>query len=222
MWFFPLAAAALSCGFALVLLRDLIARPRPHVAAWMGALAMFSLASAAAAVGLAFGWSSPAFRIYYLFGAIVNVPVLALGTVYLFLPRRPAHVIAVGVGLACLAAAGVVGSAELSAAGLATDGIPSAREVVGGGVRTWSRYASFSGFFVVVAGALWSAWRLARTPEPSAKRLAYGNILIATGTFIVAVASGFARYGRGAVLAVGLAAGVAVMFSGFLQARGRP
>ena len=42
------------------------------------------------------GWSGPTFRVFYLFGAILNVPWLALGTVYLLAGRRLADGVAVG------------------------------------------------------------------------------------------------------------------------------
>ncbi len=168
------------------------------------------------------GWTPTSFRIYYLFGAILNVPVLALGTIYLLAPRKVAHACAVLVAVTSLVAVVAVLSADLQVAGLQVDGIPSSREVAPENIRTLSRYYSFGGFLVVVGGALWSAWRLARNREAPLRRLALANLLIAGGTFVVAVGSGFARYGRGAPFAVGLLVGVSLMFFGFLMARPRP
>ncbi len=48
---------------------------------------MFALASAALWLAEAKGWSSATFRTFYLFGAILDVPWLALGTVYLLTGR---------------------------------------------------------------------------------------------------------------------------------------
>ena len=61
----------------------------PHQAAWTFALALFALASAALATGASTGWDEGTFRAFYLLGAVLNVPWLALGTVYLLLGRRP-------------------------------------------------------------------------------------------------------------------------------------
>jgi hypothetical protein len=180
---------------------------------------MFALASGAAGVGMLAGWPESAFRTYYLFGAILNVPVLALGTVHLLVPERHARVASAVVVLLSVSAVIAVLGARLDVAGLQTDGIPSGSEVMPPGPRVLSRYYSFAGFFVVVGGALWSAWRLAGSRRRIERRLAGANTLIATGTFIVAVASGFARYGRGLVFAVGLFVGVCVMFIGFLMTR---
>jgi hypothetical protein len=182
---------------------------------------MFAIASGAAATGMLAGWSAPSFRTYYLFGAILNVPVLALGTMHLLAPEREARLATSVVILLSISAVIAVLGAELDTAALRTTGIPSGSEVMPPGPRVVSRYYSFAGFFVVVGGALWSAWRLARSRQASLKRLAGANALIATGTFIVAVASGFARYGRGVIFAVGLFFGVSVMFLGFLMTRAK-
>ncbi|MQB00718.1 MAG: hypothetical protein GEU78_10550 [Actinobacteria bacterium] len=221
MWIFPLAAAGVSAVFASILFRGWRTRPRAHLLAWSVALAMFAVASGAAAIGMLAGWSGPIFRTYYLFGAILNVPVLALGTLYLLAPARHARVATSVVILLSLSAAIAVLGAPLDVAALRTTGIPSGGEVMPPGPRAVSRYYSFAGFFVVVGGALWSAGRLARSRQGHLKRLAVANGLIATGTFIVAVASGFARYGRGLIFAVGLFLGVSVMFLGFLMTRPR-
>lgn len=223
MWAFPLSAAAVSGLFAAIMLRRFFDRQRPHELAWGVALLMFAAASFAAAMGILGGWSGFKFRTYYLFGAIVNVPFLGLGTLYLLVPRKVAHAAAAVVIVASIYAAGAVFTAQLNAAGLnVTGSIPAGSKVMPEAVRTLSRYFSFAGFFVVVGGALASAWRLSRSPGVAARRLASANILIATGTFVVAVASGFARYGGGSVFAVGLLAGVTLMFVGFMRTLSPP
>src|SRR5918911_5221923 len=60
----------------------------PHEAAWTVALALFALASAALATGTSTGWDRGVFRVFYLLGAVLNVPWLALGTVYLLFGER--------------------------------------------------------------------------------------------------------------------------------------
>ncbi|HEX2241246.1 MAG TPA: hypothetical protein VHJ82_08925 [Actinomycetota bacterium] len=220
-WVLPTGAGVVSGAFAYTLGRLWKASPRPHLLAWALALLLFAIASIAAGASMLANWTSTSFRLYYLFGAIVNVPVLAIGTIYLLGPRKFGHVCAVVVAIASLFAAIVVFRADLDTAGLRVEGIPSSRDVAPELPRTLSRYFSFGGFFVVVGGALWSAWRLARKREERLRRLALANLLIATGTFVVAVGSGFARYGQGALLALGLVVGVSLMFLGFLMTRPR-
>ena len=221
MWVFPLTAAAVSGVFCALLLRSWRARPRPHALAWGVALAMFALASGAAAYGQLQGWSPAAFRTYYLFGAILNVPVLAVGTVYLLGPRALAHALAALTVVAGSWATVVVLGTDISSGALDIGGIPAARDVVSDDVRTISRIYSYAGFAIVAGGAILSAARASRSGEERLKTLAVGNGLIALGSAIVAAAGAFARYGRGSIFAVGLAAGVSVMFLGFLRARPR-
>lgn len=77
------AAAVVAGWFALALLRRYVERGRVNRALvyWAAALGMFCVAAAGLALGEAFGWSSASFRLYYLFGGVLTVPWLALGTV---------------------------------------------------------------------------------------------------------------------------------------------
>ena len=219
MWVFPLGAAVVSAVFAGLVGAAWWRRRRPHLAAWAVALAMFALASAAAAIGVLDRWTPAWFRVYYLLGAIVNVPVLAVGTIYLLAPRALARAAAVIVCLASLGAGIEVWEADVRAAALRTEGIPRGSRAVSSEVRALARVYSFAGFFVVAGGALWSAARLGRTGQEPLRRLAVANGLIAAGTVVVALGSGFAFYGRGLPFAIGLFAGVCLMFVGFLRTR---
>lgn len=221
MWVFPLLAALVSAVFAGSVLRSWAVRKGPHLAAWGAALVMFALASAAAAAGMMLEWTSGLFRAFYLFGAIVNVPVLALGTLYLLASRKVAHICALAVVVLGVGATIDVLQAPLDVSGLQTDGIPAGSEVMPEELRMLSRIYSFAGFFVVVGGAVLSAIRLRRQGGPHLGRLAGANLLIALGTTVVAVASGFARYEQGLPFSIGLLAGVTLMFLGFIRTRSR-
>src|SRR5256886_5554587 len=204
MWIFPLGAALVSATFAFLLGRQWIVRRRPHTLAWTVALAMFMVATLAAAQGVRLGWTPGLFRAYYLFGAMINVPFLAVGTVELLSKRRwMGHVFAALVLVAAAYGAAAMASAHLDAAVLdGVRGIPEARFVITGTAltRTLSRYYSYTSFTIVVLGALWSALRLSRQRSaPNAAhlpRLASGNLLIAAGTFFAAPASIAVRLGR--------------------------
>jgi hypothetical protein len=217
---FPLVAALVSAAFSIALIRQFIERRKPHQLAWGVAMASFAAASLSASVGMMAGWTPLYFRSYYLFGAVLNVPILALGTLYLYLPRKLGHAAAAAVLAASVVGAFAVFTADLhgSVAGL-KGAIPAGSEVMAPAVRAMSRYYSYGGFLIVVAGAVWSALRLYKRPGIGFRRLAQGNALIALGTVVVALGSAFARQGRGSVFAIGLATGVSVMFMGFLRTR---
>lgn len=106
--FAALVASAVSGTFCVRLFRrwDRGGRRNAALLAWTIALGMFSVASVALLVGVVVGWSSPLFRTFYLFGAVLNVPWLALGSVLVH-ARDPWTTRAVGV------VAGLVGAAFL-------------------------------------------------------------------------------------------------------------
>ena len=203
-------AALVGLAFAMSTYERWLARRRRHELAWTAALAMFALAAAGLAMGEGVGWTGPVFRFYFLFGAIVNVPFLALGTIYLLGDPRRGDRWAVAVCLFAAFAAGVLAVAPFTAA-LPTDTVPRGSEVFGPFPRILAAVASSLGALVVFGGALWSAWRLRRG------RVMAGNLLIALGTLILAN-SGLLNSVLDEItgFVVTLLAGIVVLFAGFL------
>src|SRR2546427_6860935 len=81
-------ATLVALAFAMSTFERWLARHRRHELAWSVSFLMFALASAALAAGAAGGWNGPVFRLFFFFGAIANVPFLALGTIYLLAGPR--------------------------------------------------------------------------------------------------------------------------------------
>lgn len=75
--------ALLSFAAALVSLRLAGPLVRARRYAWAAGLASFAAACAAMAWGAAHGWDAPAFRVYYLAGALLSAPLLGLGSLSL-------------------------------------------------------------------------------------------------------------------------------------------
>ncbi len=208
------AATLLALAFALSTLERWIDRRKPHEGAWTVALFLFTAASAALLGGEAFGWNGLWFRLFYLSGAIVNVPYLALGTVYLLASPTVGRRTAAGVHAFAAFSAGVICVAPLTGA-IAPDSLPQGSDVFGPLPRILAAVGSGVAATVIIAGAVWSAVRLAR--RRSTRRLAGANVLIAAGTLIL---------GAGGVLnsvldqmngfAVSLVVGISVLFAGFL------
>ena len=210
------AATLVALAFAMCTFERWLERRRPHELVWTVALSTFALASAALWAGASLGWSSFAFRLFYLFGAIVNVPFLALGTVYLLGGRRVGNATAVGVALFAAFATGVVCVAPFTGT-LPRHELARGSEVFGALPRVLAATASGLGAVVVVAGAVWSAARV------RARRLVVANVLIAAGTVLTG-ASGLlnAVFDEMTGFAVALVAGISVIFAGFLVATARP
>jgi hypothetical protein len=210
------AASLVAVAFALFTFERWLLKRRRHELAWTVALGMFALAAAALAAGAQAGWSGATFRIFYLFGAIVNVPFLALGTVYLLWDRRHGDAVAVGVALFGAFAAGVVVTAPFRAP------LPMNELVQGSKVfeplpRVLAAVGSAGGAIVIFAGAVWSAWRARSRGAP--RRLVWSNGTIALGTLILG-GSGTLNsvFGAMTAFAVTLLVGIVVIFMGFLLA----
>ena len=86
--YLAIIAAVAATVFTLDLVRDLAKRRRPHVVAYAIGIGMFAAATWALALGLMLGWSGPIYRTFFLFGAVLNIPFLALGSMYLVVGKR--------------------------------------------------------------------------------------------------------------------------------------
>lgn len=206
------ASGVIALAFGLSTFDRWLRRRRPHDLAWTAALAMFVLASGFLAAGAAGGWTGPAFRGFYLFGAIVNVPVLALGTVYLHAGPRWGRPAAVGVALMAAFSAGVVAVAPFTHA-LPRHELAQGSDVFSALPRVLAALGSGLGATVIVVGSVWSAVRTRTT------RVVVANALIAGGT-VISGASGLLNsiFDEMTGFAVALLVGIAVIFAGYLVA----
>ena len=216
---FPLVAATIALVFAALLARQLLRRWRWHEVAWLLALLMFAAASAAMFFGVVRGWRTADFRLYWLFGAVLNVPFLFAGEVYLLSPMRWAgHLFSVLLLAASGFAAWKVWTAAVHAGPLVAS-LPLGKDVFGDGSLPYrlAQYYSLPTYFLLLAGLVWSVFQMRGKRE--LKNRAEGTFGIAIGATIVAIGSGIgAAFHVVPLFSVSLAAGIAVMFWGFLRA----
>jgi hypothetical protein len=216
-------ATAIATAFCEATLRRWTRRRLPHEAAWTVALALFAAASAALAVGTSTGWDRGTFRVFYLFGAVLNVPWLALGTVMLLAGPDAGRRVRGPLLLASGLAAGVLLSAPMHGT-IAGRRLPEGRSVFGVFPRVLAAVGSGAGALVVFGGAGWSAWRYARRgrEDRAGRRMAAGNALIALGTLVLS-AGGLLEgiVGHDEAFAASLATGIAVIYAGFLVTAAR-
>ncbi|MSX94956.1 MAG: hypothetical protein F2739_00250, partial [Actinobacteria bacterium] len=190
------AATLVSLAFALSTGERWLRSRKRHEAAWTISLIMFALGSISLWWGASVGWGEWSFKSFYLFGAILNVPFLALGTIELL--AGPKHgkrwtAIITMLGAFC---AGIVVAAPLTGV-INSEVLPQGKEVFGPGPRIAAALGSGVAALVIIGGAVWSAWRLFRvwragadtrargTGAPSPRRLAIANLIIAAGTLIL-------------------------------------
>ena len=226
------AATLVAVAFGLSTLDRWLRGRRAHELAWTVSLALFALGAGALWWGAARGWSAASFRVFYLAGAVLNVPWLALGTVYLLAGVHTGDRVRTWlIGLSG-AAAGVVLVAPLRAA-VPPDALPKGSEVFGPAPRLFAAVGSGAAAVVIIAGAVWSAARVLRGRSPALKgaasrqvgaprRLALGNVAIAAGTIVLSASGSLAgRLGETRAFAVTLLVGVVLLFAGFLVASSR-
>jgi hypothetical protein len=185
----------------------------PALYVWSLALDMFAAASAVLAWGVAFGWGPGLFRAYYVLGPILNVAWLGLGTMWLLTPRRFAAVLTMLLVAASGWAAYMTATAPLLAGArelLASRHLVSGASVMPLSVRNLSRIFSYVGTAALVGGLAWSI----------AKRrsAATGLMLLLVGAMSIFAVSIFARRGDVLPFSAGLAAGIVLMYAGFLRA----
>lgn len=213
---FAVVGALVAGVFALELARQWRASRRHHALAWSFALFLYAVGMVALAAGFALGWSPASFAVYWVAGALLNVPLLAVGQLHLLDGRRAA----LWWTIAGLAAVWSVGAVLLTpvhtgvlAAADATGGIPPGREAFAGGLAYQVlRPMTMLGSLVVLVGSIYSGVKTRR----------YGILLIALGVAVSATSSRFLVAGLDAMVAVVLAVGVTIMYGGFRAAAKAP
>jgi hypothetical protein len=199
--------ALLAFAAALLTLRlsaDLVRRWRrgrsaAH-AAWAAALASYALAAGALAWGAAAGWSAPAFRVYYLGGALLSAALLGTGSLLLAGRRWVAPVALLYTGLAV----GVALAVPLDGS-FAGSELPEAQDVL----DVWPARV------LAIAGNSLGTLAVVGVALVSFRGRPLGNALILAGVGVAALGSGLAGLGVGA-LAPAVAVAALLLYAGFV------
>jgi hypothetical protein len=209
--YLPAVTAIVAAVFAIVVLRQYSSHHRTYQLMWATGFTMFAIAAFAGFLARSGGTTEAEYRLFYLFGAILNVAWLALGTLYLLAPRRWADISLALVALLSVVAAYAVVAApvDLTAAADSGRGFPN-----GSLARVLAGVGSGVGSIVLIGGALWSAWIFLRRRHNG--RRAIANVIIAAGVLIVAAGGTATFTGASGVLEAANLVGLAVMFGGFL------
>ena len=216
-----MAAAGVATAFSGALIASHLRRPRPHVAVWSVAMGMYALATWALAWGLGAGWSGGVFRVFYLFGAILNVVFLGLGAAFLVAGRRAGAVLLIAFSAFGAGASAVALTAPF-VADLPESGVPAGSELfapLSEGLATprlWAVVGNSLGTALLVGFALVTLLRVFGTN----RRLALGNSLIVAGAVAPALGGTLTGLGDGGSLAMSLLVGAALLWAGYVTAGG--
>jgi len=210
-----LLAALAATVFAVDLWVDYRQRPRPHIAAYATGMTMFAVATWAFFIGLSFGWTGPGYRTFYLFGAILNIPYLALGSMFLVVGRRSGHVMAVALG-AFTAIATTLTATVPFANPLPESGVPHEIFAEGFGPKLFAIIGGAAGATILVVLAVVSIARFWKKN----RRIVWGNLLIVAGTLAAASGGTGLALGESSAFAVSLLAAVTLIWAGYKVASG--
>lgn len=213
----PLIAGAVGGAFAAVVARQYLSRRKAYQAIWALALAMFAAAALFETAGQAFGWSDATYKGYYLFGGLLNVGWLGLGSLLLLTSQRTGRIATIVMVL--LSIAGLIAvilahtDANLLKAQVPARGaidVPAILPLI----------TNLGGSLLLIGGAAWSAWKAARAGAP--RNRVVGLAVLAAGAFIVAGGHSFAQTkGVYAVQPISEALGIVAMFVGYLVVEAR-
>jgi hypothetical protein len=158
------------------------------------------------------GWSEPAFRAWYISGALLGGAPLAQGTVYLLLRRRTANILA-GVLLVYIAVAALfVLLTPIDYSAVETYRL-SGRVMQWSWVRLFSPFINTYAFVFLVGGAVLSAFRYRRNPDTYHRFV--GNVLIAVGALLPGIGGAATRMGHVEVLYVTELVGLVLIWLGY-------
>jgi hypothetical protein len=218
----PLVATVVAWEFALALVRRWRASRRPYLRSWAISLFFFAAGSGFLAYAEAFGWSSTTFRGYYICGALLSVPWLAMGELELLAPPTVTRVLLGFLVLFSLDAAITVGASPFAHAGtIGGYDVPAGKDWFGVLPRVLVVVSNAVGTLVVVGGTLWSGWR-SRGRGAAARARFRGTRVITLGVLVAAAGGALTFLSKVNSQAATLTLGVSVMYAGFVLASRRP
>lgn len=212
--YIPLISAIVSFVFALAVLDQYFARRRPYQLIWAIGLLMYAISTSTEFWVGAWGLNVTVYRLWYLFGAIFVAAYLGMGTLYLLVRRRTAHII-----MAILLAASLYATIRVFATSIDLGGL----QVLSGtampqGMRLMTPVFNTFGTVALVGGAIYSAWVYWR--RKILPHRVISNVLIAVGAILPAVGGTHMRLGGGLPLFyIFELVGIIIIFIGFLRSR---
>jgi hypothetical protein len=183
MNYVPLATSIVGLIFAIIVLDQFFARRKAHQLLWAIGLFMYAISAFTEFYWNIVGHNEIIFRLWYLIGAILVAAYLGQGTLYLLMRRKATNIIMTILGLATLYSIIRLFTVQIDISGLTKlTGVGVLPTDIRGIVTPI--FNTF-GTFILVGGALYSAWVFWR------KRIlphrVVGNILIALGALLPAI-----------------------------------
>ncbi len=215
--------AVLSFIAAIFVFDQYLHRPKAYKLLWFLGLVAYGVAATAEAVGAAQGhWTLGIYRTWYFFGGLMVAAYLGMGTAYLLLPRRVAHIVMTLLALATIYGAVRVFSSPIDAADVQKllSTAPhvvvdvSSFTIMPTDIEILAPILNIAGAAFLFGGAVWTAWVFWRKRIMPTRVLS--NVLIAIGALAPSILTGLIRLGYTSGFFLGQLIGVVFILAGFL------
>jgi len=209
----PILTTILSAAFFVVLYQHYQRKGRPSYLFWwtLGVLCYGLGTLTESWVGL-FGWSEPAFKSWYILGALLGGFPLAQGSVYLMFEKRTATRMMLAVVTIIVAGSILVMLSPIDYS-LVEPSRLTGKVMMWKNVRLITPFVNIYAFIFLVGGALHSAYQYRRNRNSS--RRFWGNILIALGGLLPGIGGSFTKFGYTEVLYVMELLGIILIYAGY-------
>jgi hypothetical protein len=226
MHYIPILSTLVSFAFAAAVLSRYPYKRGLHLLFWGIGLILYGLGTLSEVI-LGFTFSPLVLKLWYLCGAMLTAAWLGQGTIFLLVRRRGvATGLAVVLVVLSLAALGMLLAAPVTGAAAAYNtSLPVSeqyKEILtrNGVIILLTILLNLYGTLGLVGGALYSAFLFWRKRVLADRML--GNILIAAGALMPAMAGSFIKAGLADWLYVSELLGAILMYIGFLRATASP
>ena len=210
----PLMSSIIALIFAIIVLDQFFAKRKPYQLVWAIGLFMYFISTGAEFWAGAWGLNQAIYRLWYLFGAIFVAAYLGMGTLYLLISRRTAHIIMVILLVVSVYAVFRVFTASIDLSSLQT----LSGRAMPTGVRLMTPFLNSFGTIALVGGAIYSAWVFWR--RRIMPHRVVSNILIAVGAILPAFGGTLMRLTDSLTAFYLLELlGLIIIFTGFLRSR---
>jgi hypothetical protein len=218
-WWWPAMTAILGFVFTWLVFDQWLHRRKPHQLAWAVGMLFYAVAAVMESYSEFTGHWNPLMYRFYIVLAASLVGFLGLGSYYLVAKKRTGPNIYLGILCGWLSvflytALIIPLKLEKLVPGITVGG--QALGPASSFPRVMSLPFNITGSFFLLGGALLSIYRFARKKEYAYRM--WANVLIATGTILIAAAGGMARAGNTVGLYPGEMFASAILLAGFLMA----
>ena len=222
MHYLPILSTLITLVFTIAVLTRYRRKGGVHLLLWGVGLASYGIGTLTEVIML-FTFNTLALKVWYVTGAMLTAAWLGQGTVHLLVRRRGVALsLTALLGAVSLISLGLILAAPVSgAASSFSNSLPVSAQykeilVRSGGIKVLTILLNIYGTFTLVGGALYSAYLFWRK-NILANRL-IGNILIASGALLPAIAGSSLKVGLADWLYVSECLGVILMYFGFMLA----